>query len=178
MPTERKIQQVAELRELLEGAEIAIATAYQGMSVREQTSLRRTFGAQGLEVRVVKHTLLRRAADEVGKPVYAELLQGPTALLVSDSDPVSAAKAATQYRRTHPGTVFEVRGAVVYGRLVDRAYVEDLATVPPRDELVARIAGGLTGKIAEFAGLLQATVREFSGLVDARAKQLETGGAA
>jgi large subunit ribosomal protein L10 len=77
------------------------------------------------------------------------------------------------YRREHANSPFAVRGGVVSGDLVNAAYIEDLSTVPPREELIARIAGGLTGKIRELAGLLQATTREFAGLIDARASQLE-----
>jgi large subunit ribosomal protein L10 len=70
-----------------------------------------------------------------------------------------------------------IRRAVVNGAVVDAAYVQDLATVPPRDELLARIAGSLVAKIRELMMLLEATTREFAGLVEARAAQLESEGA-
>ncbi|MDO9443883.1 MAG: 50S ribosomal protein L10, partial [Dehalococcoidia bacterium] len=66
--------------------------------------------------------------------------------------------------------------AVVDGVLVDEAYIRDLATLPTKEELVAKLAGNLVGKIAEFSGLLVATQRKFVGLVEARAKQLEEAG--
>jgi hypothetical protein len=69
-----------------------------------------------------------------------------------------------------------IRNAVIGGELVDAAYVQDLATVPRRDELLARIAGGLVGKIRELMMLLSATTRDFAGLVEARAVQLEEQG--
>jgi large subunit ribosomal protein L10 len=70
-----------------------------------------------------------------------------------------------------------IRRAVVNGAVVDAAYVQDLATVPPRDELLARIAGSLVAKVRELMMLLEATTREFAGLVEARAAQLESEGA-
>ena len=173
MPTERKIAQVAELRELIEGAGIAIGTEYQGIPVPDQTRLRRALLAEGATLRIVKNTLLRRAADESGHPLWAELAQGPTALVTHPDDPVAAARAVEHYRRDHPQTPFEVRNAVIDGALVDAAYVADLATVPPREELLGRIAGGLTGKIVELLGLLEASTRDLAGLIDARAEQLE-----
>jgi large subunit ribosomal protein L10 len=176
LPTQRKLDQVASLSDLLSKAEIAIATDYQGMTVAAQTQLRQALTAEGVQMRVVKNTLLRRAAAEVGREVYAELAEGPTALVVTDGDPVAAARLIAQYRREHVGTPFAVRRAVMGDALYDAAYVEDLATVPPRDELIAKIAGGLTSKVAELAGLLQATTREFASLIDARASQLETQG--
>lgn len=174
LPTQRKVDQVASLSELLNKAEIAIAADYQGMSVSAQTQLRQTLRAEGVQLRVVKNTLLRRAAAEVGVEAYAALAEGPTALVVAEGDPVAAARLVVQYRRDHAGTPFAVRRAVMGEALVDAAYVEDLATVPPRDELIAKIAGGLTQKVSELAGLLQATTREFASLIDARANQLET----
>ena len=174
MPTQRKIDQVASLSALLSTAEIAIAADYQGMTVAAQTQLRQALSAEGVQIRVVKNTLLRLAAADAGREVMAQLAEGPTAIVVSDSDPVTAARVVAQYRREHAGTPFAVRRAVMGDAVFDAAYVEGLASVPPREELIARIAGGLTSKIAELAGLLQATTREFASLIDARATQLES----
>ena len=178
LPTQRKVEQVASLSALLSKAEIAIAADYQGMTVAAQSQLRQTLSAEGVQMRVVKNTLLRLAAAEAGREHFAQLAEGPTALVVSEGDPVAAARLVAQYRREHVGTRFAVRRAVMGDAVVDAAYVEDLATVPPRDELVARLAGNLVSKISELVGLLQATAREFAGLIEARAVQLEEQGAA
>ncbi len=177
MPTPRKVLMVAELRELLQNAEIAIATSYQGVPMGVQSELRRTLEDAGAQFQVVKNTLLKRAANEVGQPLFGELTDGPTALAVSTGDIVAAAKALTTFISSRPNTPLAVRRAVVNGQLVDTAYVQDLATVPPKDELVARLAGNLVSKIAELVGLLQATARDFAGLIEARAVQLEEQGA-
>ncbi|MFN8639811.1 MAG: 50S ribosomal protein L10 [Dehalococcoidia bacterium] len=177
MPTERKVQMVAELSELLKDAEIAIATTYQGVPMGVQNELRRTLADAGAQFQVVKNTLLKRAANDLGKPLYGELTEGPTALAVSVGDIVAAAKALTTFVQARPNSPLKIRNAVVNGQLVDAAYVADLATVPPRDELVARLAGNLVSKIRELAGLLQATTRDFIGLIEARAVQLEEQGA-
>ncbi|MDP6605146.1 MAG: 50S ribosomal protein L10 [Dehalococcoidia bacterium] len=176
MPTERKIRLVEEIKELISGAEIAIAASYQGISVAEQTELRTAMREAGVRFRVVKNTLLLRAADDAGLEVYRELADGPTALVVSNDDPVTPARVLATYIRENRNTTVAIRNAVLSGELVDAAYVEDLATVPPRDELIARIAGGLVGQITQFAGLIQATTREFAGLIEARANQLEAEG--
>ena len=173
VPTERKIALVAELAELIASSEVAIATGYQGMAVAEQTALRQLLGESGVGLRIVKNALLLRAADAAGRAEYAQLADGPTALVTHPDDPVSAARAVMTWRRERPNTTFAVRNAVISGELVDAAYVADLATVPPRDELLGRIAGGLTGKIRELALLLQSAQQEFAGLLDARAQQLE-----
>lgn len=176
LPTKRKIDQVASLTALLSTAEIAIAADYQGMTVAAQTELRQTLRKEGVQMRVVKNTLLRRAATDSGRPQMAALAMGATALVVSDSDPIAAARLVAQYRSEHANTPFVVRSAVMGEDVVNAAYVADLATVPPRDVLLAKIAGSLTSKVAELAGLLQATTRDFAGLIDARATQLEGQG--
>lgn len=173
MATPHKIEQVEDLTTLLRGAEIAISTTYQGLPVSELTAMRRTFRTAGAQMRVVKNTLLRRAAAAVGREVYGSLVDGPTAIIVG-TDPIATARVVMQYRREHMTSPFQVLRAVYGAELVDAAYVDSLSTVPPREVLLARIAGNLTSKVAELAGLLQATTRDFAGLVEARAKQLET----
>ncbi|MEZ4501840.1 MAG: 50S ribosomal protein L10 [Dehalococcoidia bacterium] len=178
MATDRKVQLVAEIQALLQDAKIAIATSYQGVSVAEQNALRAALTDAGVQFRVVKNTLLKRAADGAGNPAYGELTAGPTALAIGTEDIVSAAKALTAFLESRPNTPVQIRNAVVEGALVDDAYVRELASVPPRDELLARIAGGLVGKIRELMMLLDATTRDFAGLIEARAAQLEAEGTA
>ncbi|MDA1061754.1 MAG: 50S ribosomal protein L10 [Chloroflexi bacterium] len=173
MPTERKIALVAELTELIKSSEAAIATGYQGMAVEEQTALRDRLRESGATLRIVKNTLLLRAADAAGRAEFVQLADGPTALVTHPDDSVAAARAVMSWRSERPDTAFEIRNAVFSGELVNAAYVADLATVPPRDELLARIAGGLVGKITELVLLLQSAQQELVGLLDARAKQLE-----
>lgn len=173
LPTERKVAQVGELTELIRDAEIAISTAYQGISVAEQVELRATLIEAGAQMRVVKNTLLRIAARDAGLDQFGALADGPTALVVGRDEPVSAAKALSDYLKAHPNSPVKIRSAVVSGMLVDAAYVEDLATVPPREVLLGRLAGNLIGQLTQFLGLIQATTRDFAGLIEARAVQLE-----
>jgi large subunit ribosomal protein L10 len=175
LPTEKKVAQVEEIKELITGAEITIATAYQGIRVADQVELRAKLSEAGAQMRVVKNTLLRIAAQQAGLAQFAELAEGPTALVVGRDEPISAAKALTEWLRAHPTAPVRIRRAVVGGELVDEGYVRDLATVPPREELLARLAGSLVGQVVQLLGLMQATTREFAGLIEARAAQLEGG---
>ena len=177
MPTAKKIAQVAELKDRIERAEIAIAASYQGTSVAEQVALRSAIREAGSEMYVVKNTLLRIAANDAGMAQFAELAEGPTAIVFGFDDVIASAKALAGYIRERPDTPVAIRRAVVNGAVVDAAYVQDLATVPPREELLARIAGSLVAKVRELMMLLEATTREFAGLVEARAAQLESEGA-
>lgn len=176
VPTPRKEAQVAELVEVLGRAEIAISARYQGVSMAKQNELRRKLRDAGAEMHVVKNTLLRIAAEQSGRPQFADLAEGPTAVIVGFDEPVGPSKALVAYLRENADSKVKIGKAVVDGVLVDEAYIRDLATLPTKEELVAKLAGNLVGKIAEFSGLLVATQRKFVGLVEARAKQLEEAG--
>ena len=93
-------------------------------------------------------------------------------------DLVAPARALVDYIKANAGTAVKIRRAVVSGEVVDAAYVMDLATVPSREELLSRIAGGLVGKVRELMMLLDGTTREFAGLLEARAVQIESEGEA
>lgn len=178
MPAAKKIEQVADLKDRIGRAEIAIATSYQGTTVAEQVALRRAISDAGAEMRVVKNTLLKIAASDAGLEQFGELADGPTAVVFGYDELVAPARALATYLKDNADSAVVIRRGVVNGELVDAAYIEDLATVPPRDELLARIAGGLVAQIRELMMLLDATTREFAGLVEARATQLEDEGGA
>tara|TARA_Y100001936_G_C16044295_1_gene653652 strand:- start:198 stop:737 length:540 start_codon:yes stop_codon:yes gene_type:complete len=173
MTTAKKIEQVELLKDLIDRAEIAIAMTYQGTTVADQVELRDQLRQADAEVRVVKNTLFKRAAVDAGREEFAQLVDGPTALVFGYADPVAPAKALQNYIAEAENEFVHVKQAVVSGQLVDSSYISDLATVPPKEELVARIAGGLIGKVRELMLLLDATTRDFSGLIEARAAQLE-----
>jgi large subunit ribosomal protein L10 len=125
-----------------------------------------------IDVKVVKNTLLRRAAADAGLPMFSELAEGPTAVVFAYDEPVPAIKALVSYLSSLEETNFVIRNGIYEGQLVDKSYIETLATLPSKEELLARLAGNLVGKISEFASLLVATQRDFAGLIAARAEQL------
>src|SRR5688572_17951578 len=172
MPTEKKIETVAELSDILSRSTVVIGAEYRGLRVGETTALRRQLRDAGIEMHVIKNTLFRRAAEAAGKPDLAALAEGPTALIVGFSDPIAPIKTVVEYQRTARNT-FVARNAFLEGQIVQGAGLTDLATLPPKDVMIAQIAGALQSPIVNFVYLLQATVQEFSGLLDARAAQLE-----
>ena len=185
MPTEKKIETVQELRDRIERCAIVIAADYRSLSVTEMVQLRRAiYEAEGSEMRVVKNRLFLRAAQDAGHPEMAELMDGPTAVIFGFGDVAAPARAASEYMRTARNT-FAMRKGVMDGQLLNLADLQDLATLPPRPMLVARVAGALQAPFARLAGLLHNmvsnapgrllndSVSTFSGLLEARAKQLE-----
>lgn len=185
MPTERKVQQVAELRERIERSEIVIAAEYRGLRVSEMVELHRAMrAAEGVEMRVVKNRLFKIAAEEAKRPEMAELVDGPTAVIFGFGDVSAPAKAAAEYIKT-ANNDFAMRLGVMGTQLLSASDLEALATLPSKPELLGMLAGAIQGPVAQFVGLLNnlkphAPVRllndsftTFAGLLDARAEQLE-----
>ncbi len=175
MATERKREQVALLEERLGRASITIGIDYRGLSVKDMQELRRGIRAEApeTELRVIKNTLWRRAAEGQGHPDAAELAQESTALLFGFGDLTEAPKALQKYARD-ARLELPVRGVFVEGQLQDASQVASLADVPSRPELMAKVAGGLSSPVSGLAGVLSAVFRDVAAIVEARAEQLET----
>ena len=172
MPTEKKIKEVEALRDKLSRSSVVIGTEYRGLSVAESTALRKLVRDGGMQMQVVKNTLFLRAATAAGMADAAELAEGPTAIIFGYDDPVLPIKTVVEYQRTARNT-FAARKAFLDGQIIPGNRLTDLAALPPRDQLIAEIAGALQSPITTLVYLLSSTIQEFSGLLDARAGQLE-----
>ena len=186
MPTERKRRQVQELEERLSRCTIAIATDYTGLSANEMTQLRKQLRERGIEYRVVKNTLLWIAADAANRPQAKSVVQGPTALALGYGDPAEVAKALSDYIRAARSSL-AVRGAELDGKALSAAEVSSLATLPPKEVLVAQLLGQLQAPpanligvlslpMAGLLGVLSAPLAALTGLLQARVRQLEGAG--
>jgi large subunit ribosomal protein L10 len=171
MPTEKKIQEVEELTETLSRSKVVIGADYRGLRVDEVTALRRQLRDNGVAMHVVKNTLFLRAAEAAGMAAAGELAEGPTALIIGFDDPIAPIKTVVEYQRTARNT-FVARKAFLDGQVIPAAKLSELATLPPRDVMIAEFAGMLQSPITNLVYLLQATLQEFSGLLDARAEQM------
>ena len=183
MPTQKKVDTVADLKGRLEKATMIVSTEYRGLRVKEMQDLRRKLREGGLEVRVVKNTLVKRAADELGEPDIVRIIEGPTALAIAYGDVIEASKALAAYAQTAPST-FAVRGGYLDGSVLSANDLKELVKIPPRPVLIAQFMGHMQSPLATFIGLLDAPLQELTGLfqsllselpglVEARAKQLE-----
>jgi large subunit ribosomal protein L10 len=172
MPTEKKIQEVEELRDRLSRSTVVIGAEYRGLRVADITNLRRQLRDAGIEMHVIKNTLFHRAAEAAGKPDLSPLAEGPTALIIGYGDPVAPVKTVVEYQRTARNT-FAARIAYLDGQIVPGPRLSEIATLPSKEQLIAQVAGALQSPVATLVGLLQATLQEFSGLLDARREQME-----
>ena len=164
MPTQAKAAVIDEITERFQNSSAAVLTEYRGLTVAQLTQLRRSLGA-GSSYAVVKNTLTKRAADEVGFGDLAPLLNGPTAIAFIEGDPVEAAKAIRDFAKANPLLV--VKGGVVDGRTVDASEVTRLADVEPREVLLAKLAGAMKGNLTKAAGLFQAPLSQVARLAAA-----------
>jgi large subunit ribosomal protein L10 len=185
MPTQKKMDEVADLKDRIERATLIAGTEYRGLRVKEMQDLRRALREGGIELRVVKNTLLKRAADEAGQPDLMNMIEGPVALAFSYGDVIEASKALTGSLTAAPQG-YTVRGGYMDGTVLSLNDLRDLVKIPPRPVLIATILGQLQSPLASFVGLTKAPVQEFSGLmnsllselpglIEARARQLEAG---
>ncbi len=173
MATERKREQVALLEERLNRAEVTIGLDYRGLSVGDMQQLRRALRAEApeTELRVVKNTLWRLAAENAGEPEAAGLTQEATALLFGFGELTEAPKALQKYLRDTRSEL-PIHGVYFESGLAAGGVVDELAAIPGRAELMAKVAGGLNNPIAGLAGALSAVFRDVAAIVEARAEQL------
>jgi large subunit ribosomal protein L10 len=157
MPTEAKRETVAELREALSSSRTLIVSEYRGLSVKELAEIRRALRKQDVSYRIVKNRLMRIAAQDTVGEALAPLLVGPTAIAFG-TDESSTARAVID--ATRPYKIVTITGAVLGNRAITADAVRSLASLPSREVLLAKLAGGMQAPVATLAGLLAANIRK------------------
>jgi large subunit ribosomal protein L10 len=159
-PRPDKVAVVSEIVGKLADAQATFITEYRGLSVANLASLRRSLAAHGGEFKVYKNTLARLAAVNAGKPGLDELLVGPSALTFVTGDIAATAKGLREFARANPLLV--LKGGVLGTNVLDAKQLEALADLPPRDILLAQLAGAFQAPLVKTAGLLQALPRNMA----------------
>lgn len=154
MPSEKILAQkqeiVADLAAKLQGSAAGVLVDYKGITVADDTKLRRELREAGVDYFVVKNTLLERAADQVGFHNLKDHLSGTSALAVSKDDAVVAAKILTKYADASKGK-FTVKAGFVDGGVIDAAKVSELGNLPSREGLLSMLLSALTGNLRGLA---------------------------
>jgi large subunit ribosomal protein L10 len=159
-----KVAAVAELKDKFTGSAGAVLTEYRGLSVKALKELRTSLG-ESASYAVSKNTLTMIAAREAGIDGLDEQLVGPTAIAFIDGDPVVVAKGLRDFARTNPQLV--IKGGVVEGKLLGPDDVRKLADLESREVLLARIAGGMQGVLAQAVSLISAPLSQAARLFSA-----------
>ena len=156
MPTEAKRESVAALREVISGSKTLIVSEYRGLTVKEIAEIRRALSKQDVTYRVVKNRLLKIAAQDTIGDALSPMLTGPTAIAFGN-DESATAKAVLD--ATRPYRVVTITGAVLGDKAISADAVRSLASLPPREVLLAKLAGGMQSPLGTLAGLLTANIR-------------------
>ncbi len=165
---------VDEVRARINGATASIVSEYRGLTVAELAELRHALAAVGGDYKIFKNTLVKRAIDGGEYQPLADYLSGPTALTFVDGDVSAVAKALRDFSRGNPLLV--IKGGLADGSLLTSSDLAALAELPPRDVLLARLAGALAAPMQQMAGLLQALPRNLAYGFSALIEQREAGG--
>jgi large subunit ribosomal protein L10 len=169
-PRPQKVAVVTEVRERLDAAQAAILTEYRGLTVAELAALRTVLRAAGGDYKVYKNTLVKLAISGGRHEALSPLLEGPTAIAFVSGEVSAAAKALRDYARTYPSLV--IKGGLHGEGFLTSQDLAALADLPPRDVLLAQVAGAIAAPLRQFAGLLQALPRNLayglSALLDER----------
>ncbi len=171
MARPEKEQFVAEFQEKLQSAQSAVLADYRGLDVAEVTELRAKLREAGVEYRVVKNTLCRIAAKNVGMEDLNQYFVGPTAIALGVEDPVAPAKIICDFAKDHEK--LEIKAGMIEGKVVAVDGVKALADLPSREVLIAQVLAGMQAPIAGFVNVLQGNLRNFVYALNAIKEQKE-----
>jgi large subunit ribosomal protein L10 len=159
---------VAGFQEQVQEAPVFYLTDFSGLDVKSMTALRHRLRDAGAEYRVVKNRLVLRILRELDLevPELVEQLSGPTGVVIAGESPVESAKALTDFAKAHDNRpVFKV--GMIDRNIVQAEQFDRLAKLPPREELLAELAGSLQAPLAGLLAIMQAKLQETSGLFEA-----------
>lgn len=172
--TQEKIQTVADIKEKLSTTKGAVLTNYRGLTVAQDTKLRRKLREAGVEYRVFKNTMTRIAAKEAGIDGLDPYLEGPTAIAMSYTDPVAPAKIISDFVKEHKLQALEIKAGLLEGTVIDVNGVKALSNLPPREVLIAQVLAGFQAPIAGFVNVLSGTMRNLVYALEAVRQQKES----
>lgn len=162
---EQKKQLVAELKEKLDASIAGVVVNYSGTSVADDTALRKELRENNVNYFVVKNTLLARAIEGTELDGMKEVLEGTTAIALSNDDHTAAARILCKFAESHEN--FTVKAGFLDGKLTDLETIDTLAKLPSRDVLLATVCNVFQAPIAAFARVIQAVVDKNGESADA-----------
>jgi large subunit ribosomal protein L10 len=172
MPTAEKTAEIEQLRETFQNASAVFLADFTGLSVETLTRLRRKCRSEGLELKVVKNTLAAKACQALELASLEPHFQGPTAIVVSKSDPASPARVLVDFKKENER--LGVKLGFVEGRVLTAAEVAALAKLPTRDQLIVQVMQLAQAPASNFVGVLQGILGKLVRTVEAvRVKKAE-----
>lgn len=172
---EEKEEQVKRLTGQFEKSQVIIWSEYRGLTVPRLNELRRALRPHEAEFHVVKNTLAEVALKRAGLPIPEEMLVGPTGAGVVYGDIAGAARAIRDFSAAN--REFVVKGGQVKERMLEAAEISDLAMLPSREVLLARVLGGINAPVSGLVTVLSGTLRGLVNVLQAHARNLEEASA-
>lgn len=172
MLKKEKTKIVNELKEKFSRSTIIVTTDYRGLSAKEMTELRRHLAKIGVEYRVVKNTLARFAAIEVGKEQLEPFFSGPVAIALSYDDGAKLAKTLDEYIRSS-GSILQIKGGILGSRVLGPGDISTLSTLPSREILVSQVIGQMRVPLQALHNVLAAPLRGVLAVLQGRINQLK-----
>ena len=164
----QKQQIVADLAEQIKNSAAGVVVNYQGITVENDTAMRRELRKAGVKYVVMKNTLTGRACEEVGFGEMKQYLTGMTAIAISENDPVAAAKVLKTYAEKVES--FQILAGYVDGAVIDANTVNALADIPSKEVLIAKLLGSIQSPLYKFAYAIKAVVDKENGGEEAPAE--------
>ncbi len=164
-----KEKEVENLRKEFKDARNLLLTGFQGLTVGQDTELRRSIRAGGSRYRVVKNTLAKRAAQGTDLESIKDQFTGSSAVAYNAEDPVTLAKAITTFAKAHPR--LEFKAGVVEGRVIDLADLNHIASLPSKEELISKLMFLLNAGAQRLASVVQAVPRNLAVVMEEAGKE-------
>ncbi|MDE8702079.1 50S ribosomal protein L10 [Adlercreutzia equolifaciens] len=171
MPNAQNKEMLAAIKEDLDGASAMWVVDYRGLTVKEMQQLRRDIREAGSVIKVYKNTLVHLALAEAELPTLDDLLEGPSAFVFAGGDVAASAKAVKNFAKANEN--LEIKGGLMEGAAVSATEVEAIASLPSREELMAKIAGAISGVARGLATSINGVPRGMAQVVKAVADQKE-----
>jgi large subunit ribosomal protein L10 len=173
MARPEKVAEVELLVDKMKRSKSLVLANYQGLSVEKLTAFRVKCREKGIDFRVVKNRLAKRAAAEVPVGGLDGLLTGPTGIAFGLENMVDPAKVAVEFAKENE--FFVIKGGFLDGKVLTAPQVEALSRIPGREELLSMIMRGFQAPLTGFVGVLSGTLRKLMGTLEAVAKQKAEG---
>jgi large subunit ribosomal protein L10 len=175
MPTQQKIDLVAELTDKMTRAQLSVVADYRGFTVAELYALRTKLLESGAEMVVAKNTLLRLAARNVGKEVLEPTLEGPTAVIFAYGDIAKTAKVLLDASKV-ANKPLKLKGGALGVSAIAADGLDAVTKLPSREQALAQVVGAVSAPVSGVVGVINAAISNIALVIQARIDQLQPAG--